>query len=199
MSPEEQKAIYTRLNTELFQDEKRKKELQTLEVESFAELMETAIEEPEALISLPFVNAWWEKNRVYIGTIIGDYFKGPCLELNLTFGGKNIMGAKYPLNVVKRSSMYGTFESLLRQTLTFTVPSLWTDCLDKESEGHKAAQEWIKGNAELPDIAQVLARFELAAALFGEDIINESLELVGAMNLEEMRYSAEPDVADTTV
>jgi hypothetical protein len=45
----------------------------------------------------------------------------------------------------------------------------------------------------------VLARFELAAALFGEDIINESLELVGAMNLEEMRYSAEPDVADTTV
>lgn len=144
----------------------------------------------------PSFSDFYKKNINLFGELANNY-DFPRVDVSVTFRDSNILGIKVPLEYLQNDPNYidNLIPVLLKNNVSvFADKSFLSRALDENEEYHNYTKSFIEGSYQQVHISQFLARIEFAAALHGEEFINEVLEAAGVMNLEELRFAANGDL-----
>jgi hypothetical protein len=70
---------------------------------------------------------------------------------------------------------------------------VYVSAIDDTHPQSKECRDYLRGACSLPSYSQIYARFSLAAAFVGEDLVNKALIASDCLTLEEMKELAEAD------
>ena len=174
----------------LTSNENAKKELDDLGIESFEEFMKIKIHDPLKFKDSPFIRNINSVHAEKFASLVPFYLEGDFLSIQVNYGGRNIMGISTPVvGGTWRDMLIATHDSFTRLLGTDCNPDFYVGAVN----GQSGYREWIRASTSIPSHSQIYARYHLAAAFCGEDLINKALIASDCLTLEEMKEMAEAD------
>lgn len=175
-------------------NENIKSELESLDISSLDQLMQRFVRYDLDLASHPFLNEYLGSNAESMAHLKADFMPAEHLSIKVDYNGRNIFGYEvFPAPGIA-SSLCGVLTNSIENLLSYTChPSLYVAASDKSHTQHLKAAETLRNYSSLSSWSQIYARFSLAAAFIGEDLVNKALSMSDCLVLEEMKEMAEAE------
>lgn len=195
MTNEEFKEVKSReLWEQMINNENIKSELDNLEIDSFDAFMARQVLRDISHDDPPFLKEFSLKNLETLASLKLSYIPKEHLSIQISYCGQNIMGWSVMPRIGEGESIwYSVYSSLGALFQRDCSSGFYVAAVDKDKPETERVREYLRGATSLSSYSQIYARFNLAAAYVGKDLVNKALIAADCLTLDELKELAEAD------
>lgn len=169
-------------------------ELNALELYSMENFMDKIVNYDLRLNENPFLLDFLTRKGESFASIKSKYMPPEHLSIQVSFNGRNILGFEILPKAGTADGVYQASATSLGYLFRSDCQSsLYVAAADPSHPQNDYCKNYLRGLCSLSSWSQIYARFSLAAAFVGPELVDKALIAADCLNLEEMKEMAEAD------